>query len=117
MTLPLGVEYDAVQCIPRATFDPTTLTGTYQSMNGTGFADDIKIMEMYNGSAVGIDISFDGVNDHSFWPAGATLIVDFQTNAPNNPNSAGGTKYGRRGQIIYGKTSTTATQVQISGYR
>jgi hypothetical protein len=117
MALPTGVEYDAIQCIPIATFDPSTLTGTYQALNGTGFADNVKIMEIYNGGNVGIDISFDGVTDHLFWPTKSTLIVDFQTNHANNPNSSSGTKYGRKGQIIYGKTSTSALFLNISGYR
>jgi len=112
-----GIETSDVRCIPRATFDPATLTGSYQSLNGTGFGDDIKILEVYNGGSVGIDISFDGVTDHLFWPAGSTLIVDFQANHSENPNSAGGTKYGRKGQIIYGKTSSSSALLNISGYR
>ncbi len=110
-------ELYSFQCIPRATFDLTTLTGTYQSLNGSGFGDDIKILEIFNGSAVGVDISFDGVTDHAFWPSGATLIIDFQTNHSDNASNGAGTLNGRKGQKIYGKTSTTSTQLQITGYR
>lgn len=113
-----GVEYDSVQCIPRAIFDPALLTGSYQPLNGPdGFADDIKILQMYNGGTVAVDISFDGITDHAIWPSKSTLIVDFQTNHAENPNSSGGTKYGRKGQIIYGKTSTSGSLINISGYR
>jgi hypothetical protein len=110
-------ELDTFSCIPNASFDLTTLTGTFQPLNGAGFADNIKMMTIYNGAAVGVDISYDGITKHDFWPAGATIIFDFQANHSGNPPYGSGTKYGRAGQIIYGRTSTTSTQLQISGYR
>lgn len=110
-------ELSSFQAIPNASFDLTTLTGSFQPMNGTGFADDIKQMAIFNGSAVGVDISYDGVTKHDFWPAGATMIFDFQANHANQGVGGQGTKYGRKGQIIWGRTSTTAAQLQISGYR
>lgn len=112
-----GEELDSVQCIPNASFDLATLTGAFQPLNGTGTADNIKQLVIFNGGAVGVDISYDGVNKHDFWPSGATLVLDFQANHAENPNSAGGTKYLRKGQIVWGRTSTTSTQLQISGYR
>jgi hypothetical protein len=87
-------------CIPAASFDLTTLTGSFAPMNGTGFGSDIKILKIYNGSAVGVDISFDGVTKHT-----------------NNSSYGSGTLNGRAGQVIYGRTSTTATQLQMAGYR
>lgn len=110
-------DLSSFQAIPAASFDLTTLTGTFQPLNGTGFAEDIKILKIFNGSAVGVDISFDGVTKHDFWPAGATLIIDLQTNHADNASSGAGTLNGRQGQIIWGRTSTTATQLQIAGYR
>lgn len=116
--MPTGIELDSVNCIPNASFDLTTLTGAFQVMNGAnGTSDDIKQLVIYNGGAVGVDISYDGVTKHDFWPAGATIIFDFQTNHAMNPNSAGGTKYLRKGQKIWGRTSTTSAQLQMSGYR
>lgn len=111
------MELYSFQAIPAATFDLTTLTGSFQPLNGTGFADDIKILKIYNGSGVGVDISFDGVTKHDFWPSGATLIIDFQTNHSDNSAYGAGTLNGRKGQIIFGRTSTTSTQLQIAGYR
>ena len=110
-------DLSSFQAIPCVSFDLTTLTGNFQALNGTGFASDIKIMKIYNGSAVGVDISYDGVNKHDFWPAGATLIIDFQTNHADNSAYGAGTLNGRTGQIIYGRTSSTSTQLQIAGYR
>jgi hypothetical protein len=55
------------------------------------------------------------VNKHDYWPPGATLIIDLQTNHADDQGE--GTLYGRKGQIIYGRTSSTSTQLQIAGYR
>lgn len=117
MSTPVSFEQGSFNCITAATFDLTTLTGTFQALNGTGFSNDIKMLKIYNGSAVGVDISYDGVNKHDFWPAGATIIFDFQTNHADNASNGSGTLYGRAGQIIYGRTSSTSTQLQIAGYR
>lgn len=103
--------------ITRAVFDPGTLTGSYQALNGTGTTDDVKILKIYNGGSVGIDISFDGVTDHDFWPAGATLIIDSQANHIAVSISGSGVKYIPKGQIIYGKSSTVSAQLIISGFR
>ena len=113
----MTVELSSVQCIIRADFNTATLTNSYQPLNGSGFSDDVKILEVYNGSAVGIDVSLDGVNKHLFWPAGATLIVDFQTNHSDNSSYGAGRLNGRKGQIIYGKTAESSTLLFISGYR
>lgn len=110
-------ELSSVQAIPNASFDLATLTGSFQPLNGTGFSDDIKMLEIYNGGTVGVDISFDGVTKHTFWPPGATLIFDFQSNHSDNSAYGAGTLNGRKGQIIWGRTSTTSTFLQMSGYR
>ncbi len=112
-----GEEFDSVQCIPNASFDLSTLTGSFQALNGAGTTDTIKQLVVFNGGSVGVDISYDGVTKHDFWPAGATMIFDFQANRAGSPIASSGTKNLRRGQIIYGRTSTTSTFLQISGYR
>ena len=112
------VDISSFQAIPAVSFDLTTLTGSFQSLNGSGFSDDIKIMKIFNPSATtGVDISYDGVNKHDYWPPGATLIIDFQTNHADNASNGAGTLNGRKGQIIYGRTSSTSAQLQIAGYR
>ena len=113
----MGADLSSVQCITRADFNPGTLTGSYQSLNGSGFSDDIKIWQLYNGGAVGIDISLDGINPHLVIPPGGTLIVDLQTNHADNASNGAGTLNGRKGQIIYGKTLANPTYLFISGYR
>lgn len=107
----------SVQCIPLAAFDPSTLTGSFTSMNGSGFANDVKVMKIYNGGNVGIDVSLDGVTLHDYWPPGATIIIDFQTNHADSSAYGSGTLYARQGQIIYGRTATNPTFLKMTGFR
>lgn len=110
-------ELSSLQFIPRAVFNTATLTGTYQSLNGTGFGDDIKILKIFNAGTLGIDISYDGVTDHDFFPSGATLIIDIQANHADNSAYGSGTLNGRKGQIIYGKGTAGVGNLYIIGYR
>src|SRR5271155_595847 len=119
-------ETSRVQCVLKAQFNPASLTGTYQAINGAGtqsnasivgFSDTAKILKIYNPSTtVSIDISLDGVNDHDFIPPLGTLIVDFQTNHYDGPIYGTGTLNVAQGQILYGKTAAQPTFLQIVGY-
>ncbi len=114
----MSEEFMSVQCTTKAVFNPASLTGTYQAMNGTGFSDTVKIMKLYNGSTtVSIDISLDGVHDHDFIPPLGTLIVDFQAGHADSASFGTGTLNVRKGQILYGKTAESPTFLQIIGYR
>lgn len=114
----MAEELSSVQCVIKSQFNPASLTGSYQALNGTGFSDDVKIWKLYNGSTtVSIDISLDGVNPHDFIPPLGTLIVDFQTNHSAITTFGNGTLNLRKGQIIYGKTAEQPTWLQIIGYR
>jgi hypothetical protein len=120
-------DFQGVQCVLKAQFDPGALTGSYQPMNGAGtqsnvltvgFSDSVKIMKIWNPSTtISIDISLDGVNDHDFIPPLGTLIVDFQTNHADGSTSGTGTLNLRLGQIIWGKLAAHPSFVQIIGYR
>lgn len=120
-------ETSRVQCVLKAQFNPASLTGSYQPLNGAGsqsdasqigFSDTAKILKIYNPSTtVSIDISLDGVNDHDFIPPLGTLIVDFQTNHYDGPIYGTGTLNVAQGQIIFGKTASQPTYLQIVGYR
>lgn len=111
-------ELSCVQCVTKAVFNPASLTGTYQAMNGSGFSDTVKILKLYNGSTtVSIDISLDGITNHDFIPPLGTLIVDFQTNHYDGGTYGTGTLNVRKGQILYGKTAESPTFLQIVGYR
>jgi hypothetical protein len=114
----MAEETSRVQCVLKAQFNPASLTGSYQALNGSGFSDTVKILKIYNpSSTVSIDISLDGVNDHDFIPPLGTLIVDFQTNHYDGPIYGTGTLNVAQGQILYGKTAAQPTYLQIVGYR
>lgn len=92
-------DLSCVQCVTKAVFNPASLTGTYQVMNGNGFSDTVKIWKLYNGSTtVSIDISLNGVDNHDFIPPLGTLIVDFQGNHSANTTYGNGTLNLRAGQ-------------------
>jgi len=111
-------DLSCVQCVTKAEFDPSTLTGTFQAMNGSGLSDSVKIWKLYNGSTtVSIEISLDGVNAHDFIPPGGTFVVDFQTNHYDGGTYGTGTLNLRKGQIIYGRTAPNPTFLQMIGYR
>ncbi len=112
-----GEELSSVQFITKNVFNPASLTGTYQVMNGPdGFSDDVKIFEMFNPSAtVSIDISYDGVNNHDFIGPNQAKVRDFQANHADLGGS--GTKYGRKGQLVWGKTAESPTFLQMIGIR
>lgn len=114
----MSEELSRVQCVLKSTFNPASLTGSYQALNGSGFSDDIKILKIYNPSTtVSIDISLNGVDGHDFIPPLSTLIVDFQTNHYDGPIYGTGTLNVARGQILWGKTAENPTHLQIVGYR
>lgn len=104
------------QCIPLTTFDTSTLTGSYQAINGTGFPDPVKMMKFYNGGTNGVTISYDGVTDHDYFPAGSTFIIDLQANHDTQSYSGGGQKVGKIGQIIYATGTAGTGSFYISGY-
>ncbi len=120
-------ELSRVQCVLKAQFNPASLSGSYQVINGAasqsnvsavGFSDTAKILKIWNPSTtVSIDISLDGVNDHDFIPPLGTLIIDFQTNHYDGGSYGTGTLNVAQGQLIWGKTAEQPTFLQIIGYR
>lgn len=123
----MSEELSRVQCVLKAQFNPASLTGSYQPLNGAGsqsdasqvgFSDTAKILKIYNPSTtISIDISLDGVNDHDFIPPLGTLIIDFQTNHYDSSTYGTGTLNVAKYQIIFGKTAAQPTYLQISGFR
>ena len=109
-------ELNRFQAIPRAVFDTSGLTASYKPLNGTGFAEPIKLLKIYNAGSLGINISYDGLTDHDFFPAGATIIMDFQANHADNSSYSSGTLYGAKGQIIYGKGTAGSGNLYIIGF-
>jgi hypothetical protein len=111
-------EFAFVQAVPKAQFNPASLTGDWQPMNAPGFAEPVKIWKLYNGSpSVSIDISFDAVTAHDFIPPLGTLIVDFQANHDQTASAGTGTLRLRKGQILWGRIATEPAFLQIIGYK
>ena len=110
-------ELSILQCTTKAEFNPASLTGTYQPLNGAGFSDAIKILKIYNPSTTAsIDISLDGVEDHDFIPPMGTLIVDVQTNHASGASFGCGVWRVSKYQVLYGKTAANPTFLQMVGY-
>jgi len=111
-------DLNSMQAITMAVYNTAGLAGTYAALNGSGFSDDIKVLKVYNGSNVGITVSYNGgITDQDFFPAGSTQILDLQTNHSDNSSYGSGTLYGRKGQIIMGKGSAGVGSFYIIGYR
>lgn len=106
-----------LQCATKAEFDPASLTGSFQALNGSGFDGQVKIWKLYNPSTTAsIELSLDGVTAHDFIPPLGTCIVDIQTNCDQNSPYAMGRLRIRKGQILYGRTAPNPTYLQIIGY-
>jgi len=121
------MELETFTCIEMAVFDATTLSGTYQVMNGAaqqadtgsvGFQDDIKLLKIYNDGSTGVTISYDGVVKHDYLPSKGTMIIDLQSNHSTGFQGSG-TLNGRKGQLVYGKgtASSAGLNIYISGYK
>ncbi len=67
--------------IPRLVFDTSSLTTGYQTMDADGLANEVQIFKMINDSTVAVDVSFDGLVDHEYIPAGGAFILDLTANA------------------------------------
>lgn len=121
-------DLSSFQCIEMAVFDASSLTGSYQVMNGAsqqadtgsiGFEDDIKILKIYNDGSTGVTISFNGVKKMDYLPSKGTMILDLQANHSDNSSYGSGTLNGRKGQLVYGKgtASSAGLNIYITGYR
>jgi hypothetical protein len=110
-------EFNWFQAIPASQFDPGTLSSSFQPIFPAGFPDNIKIMHLFNGGAVAVDVSFDGVNLAFVWAAGSKMIVDLQANHKDNSESGAGTLYGNKGQNVWVRTSVNPTFLTVGGFR
>lgn len=103
--------------VTKAEFNPASLTGTFQALNGSGFSDSVRIWKLYNPSTtISIELSFDGVTPNDFIPPLGTVIVDFQANRDSDSTHGTGTKQLRKNQIVYGRTAANPTFLQIIGF-
>lgn len=73
----------AVRVLPETlrTIDSATFTGSYQAL-GTALTHAILLVKIQNNSTVGVTISWNGVTDHDFVPAGSFVLYDITANKP-----------------------------------
>jgi len=100
---------------PLVNFDASTLTGTYQAVNGSGFIDPLNIIKIYNSSTSLVLLSTDGATDEDFVPPGGTFIIDVEANADDNGQGVGHWSV-PKGTVIYAKTSSNTDRLIIAGY-
>jgi hypothetical protein len=112
----MSSENNFVESVELSTFDSSTLTGTFQPINGSGLSDDVKILRIINDSDKTITISYDGVNDSDVILTKSSETFEFQTNAQEVPEGAG-IKYARKGQVIYAKGPAGSGNIYVGGYR
>jgi hypothetical protein len=62
--------------------DSATFTGSYQKL-GAVLAQNARLIKFTNNSNKDATISWNGINDHDFIPAGSFLLIDVAANAEN----------------------------------
>lgn len=134
------MDLSSFQMIEMAVFNSASFSGgttwdvmngpsSYQYFTGSGFQNDIKIMQIYNGGTTGVTLSFGQATvtimsvptvvnvRHIYLPPSGTLIVDLQTNHSDNSAYGAGTLNGRAGQLVWGNATAGTGNIYISGYR
>ncbi len=126
MSVPININTSRLQMIEMAVFDTAGLTSSFQGVNlaanysiytGNGFQAPIKMLQIYNGSTMGVTISFDGTTPNAYYPPGATLVIDCQANHATDSANASGILNGGLGQILYAKGTAGVGDLYIMGYR
>ena len=81
------MESNSVRAISLKSFDSANILSTFQPLNGTGLSDSIKILRIVNDSNKDVIISLDGVNNSDIILKNSDLILEFQANASNTPET------------------------------
>lgn len=97
-------------------FDASTLTGSYQIINGSGTEEAAIAFKFYNSSSSLILISYDGTNNHDFCPPGGTFIFDSQSNGGGYQGMVQ-IKRLPKGQQVWAKTSSNTDRLIMAVYR
>lgn len=80
--------------------DSATFTGSYQTL-GTVLSFPSRVLKITNDSNTDITLSWDGVNDHEFIPAGSFILLDFTANAVSDSTlvAVAGTQFYVKGSV------------------
>ena len=90
----------------------STITSLYAPLNGTGFTHAPFFIRINNASSMAITVSYDGIHDHEFIPAGTIFDLNSQTNSQPNAQIALFPKF----TIIYIKGTAGTGNIYLSGY-
>jgi hypothetical protein len=96
-------------------FDASTLTGSYQAINGSGSSTPFSVIKFYNSSSNLIIISYDGVTDQDFVPPGGSFILDIRANA-DDIRGTSNHKALKKGTVVYAKTSSNTDRLIMAAY-
>ncbi|OGT44277.1 MAG: hypothetical protein A3F13_02605 [Gammaproteobacteria bacterium RIFCSPHIGHO2_12_FULL_40_19] len=92
----------------RKSRDSATFTGSYQTL-GSALSNAASLIKIVNDSAVDIDISTDGTNDHDFIPANGFTLYDVTANTTQE----GGSIFIKKGTQFYVKGSASTGSVYL----
>jgi len=99
----------------RALYDPLrslafgSISGTYAGV-GSVFSNPVRIIKIWNNTNADLIISFDGVTDRDFIPAGAGQVIDY---ASNKSNQAGIMEQPAQERVYVKQASSAATSGSI----
>lgn len=112
MSKPNGIlaEHDTL-----VNFDASTLTGSYQAINGSGTGKPLVAFKFYNSSTSLVLISYDGTTDHDFVTPGGSFVFDAQSNARGIEGKKGSNVLAE-GQVVYAKTTSNTNRLVMAGY-
>lgn len=98
--------------MPMATFASSSLTGSYQAINSSGFPEQMLSIDIYNKSSTDITVSFDGTTDNLYIPTGTART--FSSNAISS-QTADSVKF-PKGLVVYVKGTAGTGNVYLTGF-
>lgn len=104
---------NTVSSIPLTSVASVSLVGTYAPINTTGLPNACFMLRLTNSTDVGVTVSFDGVTNNEYIPAGGVVNLPVQSNSQYNNFIANFP----RGTIVYVKGTAGMTgSIYLSGY-
>jgi len=105
---------NAILPIEMESFNSAALSGvgTFDALNPDGLDHSVFLLRIINDSDTDILISYDGVVDHDYVPAGDILQVDLQPNTQIGTSTAGI----RQGTVVYAEGTAGTGLIYVAGY-
>ena len=103
---------NAILPIEMESINSAALTGGFDAINPNGLEHSCFMLRVINDSDTDVTISFDGVVDHDYLPAGELLQIDVQPNLQRGGSTAGI----RQGTVIYVLGAAGTGLIYVTGY-